>query len=79
MGKKVTGESVASKAGKVLRDPNSDEAAKCAAGSTLAQSKHQEKVTSEHAASAAGKVLRDPAEPKEAKSAAGSALAQREK
>ena len=79
MGKKQTSAAVASNAGKTLHDPNSDQHARSAAGSTLAQSKHLEKVTSAHAASEAAKVLRDPKEPKEAKSAAGSALAQREK
>ena len=79
MGKKLTHQDAATNAAKTLADPTSSQAEKCAAGSTLAQSKHPEKVTSEKVASEAGRVLHDPKSSKSAKSAAGSALAQRER
>lgn len=75
--KEQTGKSAASKAAKVLRDPNASAAAKSAAGSTLTQRATKVEQTSKAAASAASRVLRDPSATAAQKSAAGSALTQR--
>ena len=72
-----SGKAAASRAAKVLSDPNASTAAKSAAGSTLTQRASQLEQTSRAAASAASRVLRNPASTAAEKSAAASALTQR--
>ena len=72
-----TGKAAASRAAKVLRDPNASAAAKSAAGSTLTQRGAQLEQTSRAAATQASRVLRDPTATAAEKSAAASALTQR--
>ena len=72
-----SGQAAASRAAKVLKDPNSSAAAKSAAGSTLTQRATQIEQTSRAAASAASSVLRNPNSTSAEKSAAASALTQR--
>ncbi len=73
-----TSKAVASKASKVLLDPNSSAAEKSAAGSALTpQYKAAKEETSAKAASKASEVLRDPTSTAAEKSAAASTLSQR--
>lgn len=74
--KKQTRRNAASSASAVLKDANATDAQRSAAGSALAQSKH-DKETGEAAASNASHVLRDKNATPEEKSAAGSALSQK--
>ncbi len=74
---KGTGRKVASRAGKVLRNPAASKNAKQSAASALSQRKSPKRTTSKKVASAASKVMRNPKASSRAKSAAGSALSQR--
>jgi hypothetical protein len=78
MTSKVSHHDAARNAAKTLASKDSSKAEKCAAASTLAQSKHPEKVTSAKVASEAARVLQNPNSSPEARSAAASALVQRE-
>ncbi len=75
--KKITSSKVAKSASKVLKDPNTGNNSKTAAGSALSQSNNAAKSTSHKAASSASKVLKDGRTSKDSKSAAGSALSQK--
>lgn len=72
-----SGKAAASRAARILRDPQASAAAKSAAGSTLTQRATQLEETSRAAATAASSVLRDPRSTPAEKSAAASALTQR--
>ncbi len=72
-----TSKGVASKASKVLSDPNSSAAEKSAAASALTQYKATKEETSAKAASKASEVLRDPTSTAAEKAAAASTLSQR--
>jgi hypothetical protein len=74
---KETSQRVASKASRILTDPQSSASEKSAAASALTQWKSQVEETSARVASQASKVLRDPAASARAKAAAASALSQR--
>lgn len=72
-----TGKGAASKASRVLSDPNSSAAAKSAAASALTQVRAEKEATSARAASRASEVMRDPNASAAEKSAAASTLSQR--
>lgn len=75
--RETTSKSVASKAAKVLSNPNSSSRERSAAASALTQYKSFVEETSAKAASAAARVLSNPNANKAAKSAAASTLTQR--
>lgn len=76
---KETSPKVASDASDVLRDDDTGNKSKSAAGSALGQTNAPEKSTSDEVAEKASDVLQDGRTSDESKSAAGSALGQKEK
>lgn len=74
---KGTGRKVASRAGRVLRNPAASKNAKQSAASALSQRKSPKRTTSKKVAKVASKVMRNPKASGAAKSVAASALSQR--
>lgn len=74
---KGTGRKVASRAGRVLNNPEASKGAKQSAASALSQRKSPVRKTSKKVAKAASKLMRNPKASRAAKSVAGSALSQR--
>jgi len=74
---KTTGKKAATAASKTLRDPNTGQNSKTAAGSDLSQTKTPEKTTSNKAAKSASKVLDDGRTSATSKTAAASDLSQK--
>lgn len=73
---KGTGRKVASRAGRVLSNPEASKNAKQSAASALSQRKSPKRKTSRKVASVASKVMRNPKASRGAKSAAASVLSQ---